>query len=127
MPDGNPAPGFRTKPDHSIVYEKVDGVMRVRLGGEVIAESADVIECREGSYPPAHYFPRGSVKPGVAVPTDHATHCPFKGDASYWTLSAGGTRVENGMWSYETPFDEAEPIRGRVAFYASKVEAVEKV
>jgi len=70
---------------------------------------------------PVYYFPRRHVRMDLMRPSAHRTHCPFKGNASYWTLHAGDRVAENVMWSYEAPFDECEPLMGHVAFYTDKV------
>ncbi len=57
------------------------------------------------------------------VPTTHRTHCPFKGDASYFTLSNGRTS-ENAAWSYEQPYDEVSVIKERLAFYPDRVDSI---
>ena len=91
--------------------------MRAVFNGEVVAESDETIVV-EGN----HYFPLSSLKDGAFTPTDHTTHCPWKGDASYYTVSAGGSSSENAAWYYAAPKDAASQIEGYVAFYASKVD-----
>jgi uncharacterized protein (DUF427 family) len=73
----------------------------------------------EGSYSPVYYFPRKDVKMDRLARTSHSTHCPFKGDASYFSLKGG---AENAVWSYEQPFDEMLAIKELLAFYPDKVE-----
>lgn len=125
MPDGNPAPGFARQPDRLMDYAAADSRVRVTFAGEIIAESEAAIALREADYPIAYYFPRSDVRMDLMRRTEHSTHCPFKGDASYWTLDVSGKSAENAVWSYETPFDEAEVIREYVAFYGSKVESIQ--
>ena len=110
---------------HAIRIEAEPGRVRVILGGVAIAETTRALILREGRLPPVHYIPRDDVVAGAMVRTDHHSHCPFKGDASYFTLTGGQVTVENGAWSYEQPFPAAEAIRGHLAFYPSKVEAIE--
>ena len=95
--------------------------MRVKatFRGEVIADSGDAVVLEEGSYPAVFYFPRKDVKMDRLERTSHSTHCPFKGDASYFSLKGG---PENAVWSYEQPYDEMLAIRGLLAFYPDKVE-----
>ena len=108
-------------PDHPITVTPHPGRVRVTFGGRQIADSGDVLVLREASYPPVFYFPRADVVMADLVRTDHATHCPYKGDASYYSLAAGGPGSANAVWSYETPFDQMSAIAGRLAFYANRV------
>jgi uncharacterized protein (DUF427 family) len=118
----NPAPGFKKRPDWRIVTKPAAKHLQVKLGGEVIADSKNAIQMAEGTYPPVYYFPRADVKMDRLERTSHKTHCPFKGDASYYSLKGG---AENAVWSYETPYDEMQSIAGLVAFYPDKVEIKE--
>jgi uncharacterized protein (DUF427 family) len=115
----NPAPGFKQRPEHRIVTQPAGSRMQVKLNGEVIADTHDAMRMEEGTYAPVYYFPRKDVKMERLVRTNHRTHCPFKGDASYFSLKGG---AENAVWSYETPFDEMLAIKELLAFYPDKVE-----
>ncbi len=114
----NPAPGFRKMPRSHIVTRPAGKRVRVTVSGEVIADSREAIEMKEGSYPAVYYVPRKDVKMERLQRTSHATHCPFKGDASYYSIVNG---PENAVWSYEQPYDEMLDIKDLVAFYPSKV------
>ena len=115
----NPAPGFKQRPEHRIVTNPAGSRVQVKLHGEVIADTRDAIRMEEGAYPPVYYFPRKDVKMDRLVRSSHHTHCPFKGDASYYSLKDG---AENAVWSYEHPFDEMQVLKERLAFYPDKVE-----
>ena len=115
------APGFLRKPDYSLSTEAVKGTVRVTFSGEVLAESSAALVMHEGSYDAVYYIPRWDVRLDFLLATDHWTHCPFKGNASYWSITAGGKSAENAVWSYETPFDEVSEIAGAMAFYPDKV------
>ncbi|HRK94867.1 MAG TPA: DUF427 domain-containing protein [Rhodospirillales bacterium] len=110
---------------HAISIEAEPGRVRVMLGGVAIADSTRALVLREGRLPPVHYVPREDVDAGAISRTAHRSHCPFKGDASYFALSGGGVTVENAAWSYEQPFPAAAAIRGHLAFYANKVDVIE--
>ncbi len=114
----NPAPGFRKTPRSHIVTRPAGKRVRVTLGAELLADSRDALEMREGSYPPVYYVPRKDVKMERLVRTAHATHCPYKGDASYFSIVDG---PENAVWSYEQPYDEMRDIQDLLAFYPDKV------
>ena len=92
--------------------------VRVTSHGEVIADTRDALAMQEGDYPVVHYVPRKDVKMDRLARTSHTTHCPFKGDASYFSLQGG---PENAVWSYERPYDEMLAIKELVAFYPDKM------
>lgn len=117
----NPAPGFKQVPRSHIAVRPAGKRLRVTLDGEVIADSRDALEMKEGSYPPVYYVPRKDVRMERLVRTEHRTHCPFKGDASYFSIADGPA---NAVWSYEQPFDEMLEIRDLLSFYPSKVDAI---
>jgi uncharacterized protein (DUF427 family) len=110
-------------PNHPITISPSRNRVRVRFGGELIADTSDALDLKESTYPVVHYIPRSAVEMNMLVKTDHSTHCPYKGDASYFSILAkDGTRIENAVWSYETPFPAMKEIAGYLAFYPNKVE-----
>ncbi len=94
--------------------------VRVRFNGELIAESGDALVLEEGSYAPVFYLPRKDVKMERLVRTSHTTHCPHKGDASYYSVSNGRTAL-NAVWSYEQPLEAMQAIKELLAFYPNQV------
>ena len=118
-PTGNPAPGYKKYPDHRIETKPAKERVRVTFNGEVIADTRDAIRMEEGNYPAVFYFPRKDVKMERLMRSSHRTHCPFKGDAAYFSLVNG---PENAVWSYEQPYDEMSVIKERLAFYPDKVD-----
>jgi uncharacterized protein (DUF427 family) len=118
----NPAPGFKNRPEHRIAVSPAGKPVRALFGGEVIAETREALAMKEGSYPVVYYFPRKDVRMERLERSTHRTHCPFKGDASYFSLK-GGPR--DAVWSYEQPFDEMAAIRAYLAFYPDKVQIVD--
>lgn len=111
--------------DH-IKIRETQSTWVVRTGGAVIAESTRALELAEGDYAPVIYFPRDDVAMALLERTDHSTHCPHKGDASYFTVVAPDESLLNAAWSYEAPKPGMEPIKDHIAFYGNKV-AVEKL
>ncbi len=93
--------------------------LRAVFGGEVIAESEDALVLSERGYPPRIYFPPADLRQERLAPTDHATSCPWKGTAAYWTVTAGGETLENGAWAYPTPLPELAALANHVSFYDS--------
>ena len=98
----------------------------VRVGGAVIADTTRALVMRAPGSADTVYIPREDVDMTRLVRTTHATHCPYKGDASYWSVQSGARTVENAVWSYETPYDDVAPIAGYLAFYADRVDAIEE-
>jgi len=112
-------------PDHPIDITATPKRWRAKFQGHVIADSAGALVLKEASYPPVIYFPRADVSMDYLSRTTHSTHCPYKGDASYYTLQMDGHFAENGVWTYETPFPAMSAIEGYLAFYPNHVEVYE--
>lgn len=122
----NSAPGWKQYPDHHIALTPAAARIQVFLQGEVLADTRDAIAMHEpvrGSTvaPVVYYIPRKDVRMEKLEPTSHHTYCPFKGEASYFSLKGG---AENAVWSYEQPYDEMNAIRGMLAFYPDKVDSI---
>jgi len=120
---GNPAPGYKKYPNHRITAKPAAARVQVTFNGEVIADSREAIELHEPHVghvvsPVVYYIPRKDVKMDRLERTSHTTHCPFKGDASYFSLKNG---PENAVWSYERPYDELLAIKDGLAFYPDKL------
>lgn len=119
------APGFAKHPGHRVEVAPHAGRVRVRFGGEVVADTARALRVLESGHAPVLYVPRADVRDECLAPSDHQTYCPFKGRASYWSLQAGGQRAENALWGYEDPYDEVRALAGHVAFYPERVDVLE--
>lgn len=111
-------------PDHPITIEPSTARIVVTLGGKTIADSADALILREASYPPVAYIPRKDVDMALLQRTDHASYCPYKGDASYYGIPSGGERSANAVWTYEHPHDAVASIRDHLAFYPDRVDSI---
>jgi class 3 adenylate cyclase/uncharacterized protein (DUF427 family) len=110
-------------PDYRFTFEPYPHRMRAEFAGVTIADSDAVMVLEETRLAPCFYFPREHVRMDLMRPTDYRTHCPFKGNARYWTLEVNGRVAENLMWSYEDPVDEGRAIKGYVAFYSDLMDA----
>ena len=113
-------------PDHPISIEPNPSRVVVTVGGKVIADTCDALTLREASYPPVQYIPRRHVDMAALTRSDHTTYCPYKGDASYYSIPAGGGRSVNAVWTYEAPFEAMARIKDHVAFYPDRVDAIEE-
>jgi uncharacterized protein (DUF427 family) len=112
-------------PDHPITIEKTPRRVRVTVAGKTIADSRDALTLQEASYPPVQYVPRKDVDFALLARTTHTSHCPYKGDASYYSIVPGGAQSVNAVWSYETPHPAVAQIKEHVAFYPNRVDAIE--
>ncbi|HEY1715000.1 MAG TPA: DUF427 domain-containing protein [Solirubrobacteraceae bacterium] len=108
-------------PGRTIYLDPTPKRIRVEVGGEVIADSRHAFMLHESGLQPVYYFPPGDVRTDLMMPTDRHTHCPKKGDASYYTIGAGGETVENGAWYYPDPLPDAAFLKGLVAFYFDRM------
>jgi uncharacterized protein (DUF427 family) len=113
-------------PDHPITIEPSPRRIVVRVGGAVIADSRNALTLREANYPAVHYIPRADVDMMALQRTDHGSYCPYKGEAAYFSIPAGGERSTNAIWTYETPHDAVAEIREHLAFYPDRVDAIEE-
>jgi uncharacterized protein (DUF427 family) len=114
-------------PDHPIAIEANPHRIRVLLGGVIVAETTRALTLKEASLPAVQYIPREDVALDLLEKSSRVTHCPYKGDASYWDVTAGGIRARDAVWSYEHPFDAVKEIAGRLAFYTGKMDAIEEL
>jgi uncharacterized protein (DUF427 family) len=113
-------------PDHPISIDASPSRVVVTVGGQVIADTRDALTLREASYPAVQYIPRRDVDMAALTRSEHATYCPYKGAASYYSIPAGGDRSVNAVWTYETPFEAMAQIKDYVAFYPDRVDAIEE-
>jgi uncharacterized protein (DUF427 family) len=109
-------------PDHPITIAAHPRRLQVVYHGHVIADSERALALKEAGYQPVAYFPREDVDMAFFTRTARTTHCPYKGDANYYTLLMDGHFAENAVWTYENPYPAMEQIRGRLAFYPNQVE-----
>jgi uncharacterized protein (DUF427 family) len=111
-------------PDHPISIEANPSRVTVTVGGKIIADTRAALTLREASYPAVEYIPRRDVDMAALTRSEHTTYCPYKGDASYYSIPAGGDRSLNAVWSYETPFEAMAQIKDYVAFYPDRVDEI---
>jgi uncharacterized protein (DUF427 family) len=110
--------------DHPISIDANPSRVVVKVGGKIIADTRKALTLREASYPPVQYIPRRDVDMSALVRSGHTTYCPYKGDASYYSIPAGGDRSLNAVWTYETPFEAMAQIKDYVAFYPDRVGGI---
>jgi uncharacterized protein (DUF427 family) len=111
-------------PDHPITVEPTRARVVVTVAGKVLADSKSALTLREADYQPVQYIPLADVDRDLLVESDHATYCPFKGDASYYSVPTGGERSVNAVWVYHEPYAAVSEIKDHVAFYPDRVESI---
>jgi uncharacterized protein (DUF427 family) len=110
--------------DHPISIEANPSRLVVKVGGKIIADTNDALTLRETSYASVQYIPRRDVDMTALARSEHATYCPYKGEASYYSIPAGGDRSRNAVWTYENPFEAMSQIKDYVAFYPDRVDEI---
>jgi uncharacterized protein (DUF427 family) len=108
-------------PDHPITITANPKRVRVTANDVVIAETTNALTLKEARYPAVQYVPREDANMALLERSARTTHCPYKGDANYFSIRANGKSLENAIWTYETPFPAMAEIAGRLAFYPDKV------
>lgn len=108
-------------PDHPISIEPTPGSVTVRVGDRIIASSASALGLAEANYPVVQYIPAADADPSMLRPSDTVTTCPYKGDASYYSIVTDGGELADAVWSYRHPYPAVAAIAGHLAFYPDKV------
>jgi uncharacterized protein (DUF427 family) len=129
MDMSNHAPGFASRPDYRVDLLPERRRVTVVFGGVTIADSNAALRVEETGHGPVHYLPEKDVRLDLMRPREHHTRCPYKGEASYWTIEVpdgGGSprRSENAVWAYSAPYDEVSGLAGYYAFYTSRVDSI---
>jgi uncharacterized protein (DUF427 family) len=112
--------------EHPITIEENPNRIVVKAGSHVIADTRAALTLREAAYSPVFYVPLADVDEAQLSRTDHATYCPYKGDASYYSVPAAGFDGENVVWEYQDPYPSVAEIKDHVAFYDDRVEITEE-
>ncbi len=110
---------------HPITIAPADHRVRITHAGRVIADTRRALALQEASYPVVHYIPRADVDFDALTRTAHSTHCPYKGDAAYYSIDAADGRSDNAIWTYESPYPAVAQIAGHLAFYPQRVDRIE--
>jgi uncharacterized protein (DUF427 family) len=113
-------------PDHPITITPNGRRVRVAFAGRVFADTTRALTLKEAGYKPVFYIPRADADMSLLTRTSHSSHCPYKGDASYFTIVADGRAAENAVWSYEHPFPAMAEIKEYLAFFPKRVDTIEE-
>ena len=114
-------------PDHPITISPAGGKVRVTVAGRTVAESTRALRLEEKGYPPVYYLPRTDADMPLLVRTTHYTYCPYKGDCTYYSIPIGGAKSEYAVWTYEKPYEAVADIKEHLAFYPTRVDAIEVI
>jgi uncharacterized protein (DUF427 family) len=114
-------------PDHPITISPAPGRVRVTFAGHVVADSDKALVLMEASYPAVLYLPPEHTDFSVLERTDHRTRCPYKGEASYYSIHAADRTAQNAVWCYAQPLEAVAAIAGYLAFYPDKVDSIEEL
>lgn len=125
----NPAPGFARNPGYRVDLIPESRRVRVVFAGVTIADSRRALRMEETGHAPVHYVPAADLRLDLLRPSEHNSRCPYKGEASYWTIEVAATdgpqRSENAVWAYPSPYDEIRGLADHYAFYGNRVDAIE--
>jgi uncharacterized protein (DUF427 family) len=113
-------------PDHPITVDRNPARVVVTVAGTKIADTTEALTLQESTYPAVQYVPRKDVDMSLLERTDHETYCPYKGDASYYTIKNGDNALDNAVWTYEQPYDAVSGIKDHLAFYTDRVDVAEQ-
>jgi len=111
-------------PEHPITITPSESMVRVTVGGKVVAESSRTLLLQEAGYPPVYYIPREDANMSLLMRTTHYTYCPYKGDCSYYSIPTGGSKSEYAVWTYERPYEAVASIKDHLAFYPTRVDEI---
>ncbi len=120
------APIMAGTPDHPITITAAPHRVRVTFAGRVVADTTRALSLAEASYAPVMYISREDVDLATLERTDRKTRCPYKGEASYYSIHADGRKAQNAVWSYEQPLEAVAAIAGYMAFYPDRVDSLEQ-
>jgi uncharacterized protein (DUF427 family) len=112
-------------PDHPITIAANPNRVVVKLAGHVIADTTRALTLQEAHYPAVQYIPREDVRMDLLERSGSHTYCPYKGEASYFSIPAGGARSVDAIWTYEEPYAAVAAIKDHLAFYPSRVDSIE--
>jgi uncharacterized protein (DUF427 family) len=112
-------------PDHPITITPNPNRVVVTVAGKVVADTHRALTLQESTYPPVQYVPLSDVDGSVLQPTTTETYCPYKGDASYYSVAVGDDTAVDAVWEYREPRPAVAAIKGHVAFYPERVDAID--
>ncbi|GAA0496438.1 hypothetical protein Ade02nite_17160 [Paractinoplanes deccanensis] len=117
-------PVLEPGPDHPITITPNPAHIVVTAGGKVVADTRNALTLQESTYPPVQYIPLSDVDQSLLERTDTESYCPYKGDAGYYSIPAGGEKSVDAIWEYRDPRPAVAPIKDHIAFYPDRVDSI---
>ena len=117
-------PVLQPGPNHPITITPTTGRVVVTVAGKVVADTTAALTLQESTYPAVQYVPLADVDQTLLERTATESYCPFKGDASYYSIPAGGDKAVDAIWEYQAPHDAVAEIKDHVAFYPDRVDSL---
>jgi len=111
-------------PDHPITIGRANGRVTVKVNGHIVADTDKALTLREASYPEVFYIPMDDVDKSAIEPSTRPSYCPYKGDASYFSIPGGGEKSNDAIWMYADPYASVAEIKNHVAFYPNRVDSI---
>lgn len=118
-------PVLEPGPDHPITITPNHNRVVVTVAGKVIADTRNALTLQEADYPPVQYLPLTDVDEASLERTSTESYCPYKGDASYYSIPDGGEKAVDAVWEYQNPRDAVAAIKGHIAFYPNRVDSID--
>jgi uncharacterized protein (DUF427 family) len=113
-------------PDHPITVLANPRRVIVAAGGRIIANSTNALTLQEADYPAVQYIPMADVDQSLLQRTESETYCPYKGDASYYSIAGAGETPTDAVWVYKAPYEAVAQIKDHAAFYPDRVDSIEE-
>jgi uncharacterized protein (DUF427 family) len=118
-------PVLQPGPDHPITVTPTGSRVIVTVAGKVIVDTRNALTLQESTYPPVQYVPLTDVDESALERTATESYCPYKGDASYYSIPLGGDKAVDAVWEYQNPYPPVAGIKGHIAFYPDRVDAID--
>jgi len=118
-------PVLQPGPDHPITVTPNHNRVVVTVAGKVVADTHNALTLQESTYPPVHYVPLADVDASLLERSSTETYCPYKGDASYYSIPLGGEQATDAVWEYREPHGPVADIKGHVAFWPGRVDSID--
>jgi uncharacterized protein (DUF427 family) len=126
MPTSQTPPVILPSAEHPITITPSNTHVVVKVAGRIIADTRAAMKLQEANYPAVLYIPRADADMTLLERSSTSSHCPYKGDASYYSIPVGGARSKDAIWSYEAPHEAVAQIEGHLAFYPDRVDSIEE-
>ena len=118
-------PVLQPGPDHPITITPNHNRVVVVVAGKVVADTRNALTLQESTYPPVQYIPLADVDRSLLEPTATESYCPYKGEASYYSIPLGGEKAADAVWEYREPYGPVALVKDHVAFYPDRVDAID--